>query len=235
MSYEPVKINKAALRKRVEKEVEQLKLAGRLYQFKEERRCKVCRQPELLPIIHRALSMGATITQIHKDIELYNNKLSKEDRISINSLYNHAKKHFTEDDTARVVYRRILEENARKQEIDYIDGVTNIITPEAFFETAMVRGYQTLVSESSFVDLKTGMEAATKVHQIRQEARDSQEIDDIIYKTNKIMEIIREVVPAEYWREITRRISEEENGSIDSEEVFDDVDEIEPDEDIESE
>ena len=79
------------------------------------------------------------------------------------------------------------------------------------------------------------MEAATKVHQIRQEARDSQEIEDIIYKTNKIMEIIREVVPAEYWREITRRISEEENGSIDSEEVFDDVDEIEPDEDIESE
>ena len=40
--------------------------------------------------------------------------------------------------------RDILERRARENQVDFVKGVATAITPMAFYETVMVKGYETL-------------------------------------------------------------------------------------------
>ena len=61
---------------------------------------------------------------------------------------------------AKATYRRILEQRAQENGVDFVKGVATAITPMAFFETVMVKGYETLVDSDTTVDVNTGMIAA---------------------------------------------------------------------------
>ena len=61
---------------------------------------------------------------------------------------------------AQATYRAILERRAQENGVDFVKGVATAITPMAFFETVMVKGYETLVDSGTKVDVSTGMIAA---------------------------------------------------------------------------
>ena len=64
---------------------------------------------------------------------------------------------------AKATYRRILERRAQENGVDFVKGVATAITPMAFFETVMVKGYETLVDSGTKVDVNTGMIAAGRL------------------------------------------------------------------------
>ena len=63
---------------------------------------------------------------------------------------------------AKAACRDILERRARENAVDYVDGVATALTPIAFFETFMVKSYETLVDSDTSVDVNTGIVAASR-------------------------------------------------------------------------
>ena len=67
---------------------------------------------------------------------------------------------------AKATYRRILERRAQENGVDFVNGVATAITPMAFFETVMVKGYETLVDSETKVDVNTGIVAAGRLQSL---------------------------------------------------------------------
>ncbi len=97
---------------------------------------------------------------ILRTLEQDNAKLDKRDRVTIDSIRHHTKRHFPVQNVARATYRAILERRAQENGVDFVKGVATAITPMAFYETVMVKGYETLVDSGTTVDVNTGMIAA---------------------------------------------------------------------------
>jgi len=73
---------------------------------------------------------------------------------------------------------RILERRAQENGVDFVKGVANAITPMAFYETVMVKGYETLVDPDTRVDVNTGMIAAARLQALPQHAEHGDHRDD---------------------------------------------------------
>ena len=58
---------------------------------------------------------------------------------------------------AEATYRQILERRAKENGIDFVNAVATAITPMAFYETVMAKGYETLVDSDTRIDVNTGM------------------------------------------------------------------------------
>ena len=54
---------------------------------------------------------------------------------------------------AKATYRDILERRARENAVDFVEGVATALMPIAFFETFMVKSYETLVDSDTRVDI----------------------------------------------------------------------------------
>ena len=67
---------------------------------------------------------------------------------------------------ARATYRAILERRAKANGVDFVKGVATAITPIAFFETVMVKSYETLVDSDTKVDVNTGIIAASRLQSL---------------------------------------------------------------------
>ena len=74
-----------------------------------------------------------------------NAELDKRDRVTIDSIRNHSARHFPVQNVAKATYREILERRAQENGVDFVEGVATALTPMAFFETVMVKRYETLV------------------------------------------------------------------------------------------
>ena len=68
--------------------------------------------------------------------------------MTIDSIRNHTTRHFRIQQVARATYREILERRAKANGVDFVEGVATAITPMAFLETVMVKGYETLVDRT---------------------------------------------------------------------------------------
>ena len=69
--------------------------------------------------------------------------LETADRVTIDSIRNRSTRHFPVQNVAKATYRRILERRAQENGVDFVTGVATAITPMAFYETVMVKGYET--------------------------------------------------------------------------------------------
>ena len=67
---------------------------------------------------------------------------------------------------AKATYRDILERRARENAVDFVEGVATALTPPAFFETFMVKSYETLVDSDTRVDVNTGIVAASRLQAV---------------------------------------------------------------------
>jgi hypothetical protein len=67
---------------------------------------------------------------------------------------------------ATATYRDILERRARENAVDFVEGVATALTPIAFLETFMVKGYETLVDSDTRVDVNTGIVAASRLQAV---------------------------------------------------------------------
>ena len=117
------------------------------------------------------LASGASYAQVVRAVAADNAELDKCDRVTIDSVRNHCGRHFPVQNVARATYRAILERRAKANGVDFVEGVATAITPIAFFETVMVKSYETLVDSDTKVDVNTGTVAAGRLQSLM-DARD---------------------------------------------------------------
>ena len=123
-------------------------------------RCRVCRNDVLRKKVNDMLAAGASYAMIVRAVAADNAELDKCDQVTVDSVRNHCARHFPVQSVAKATYREILERRAKANGVDFVEGVATAITPIAFFETIMVRAYETLVDPDTRVDVNTGMVAA---------------------------------------------------------------------------
>jgi hypothetical protein len=68
---------------------------------------------------------------------------------------------------AKATYRDILELRAKANGVDFVEGVATALTPIAFFETFMVKSYETLSTRTPGFDVNTGIVTASRLQAYR--------------------------------------------------------------------
>ena len=176
--------------------------------FHLEPRCRVCRNDQVRQKVNDMLTIGASYAMIWRALEEDNAKLDKRDRVTIDSIRNHCTRHFPVQSVARATYRDILERRATENSVDFIKGVATAITPMAFYETVMVRGYETLVDSDTKVDVNTGMIAACRLQALIDSRAGQPDWAHIMAQVNHIIEAVKSTVPRELWGEIVRKLDQ---------------------------
>jgi len=152
------------------------------------------------------LATGVSYAMILRALQKDNDHLDTPDRVTIDSIRNHTARHFPVQNVAKATYRRILERRAQENGIDFVKGVATAITPMAFFETVMVRGYETLVDPDTKVDVNTGMIAAGRLQALIDSRAGRTSMADILFKMDRIINAIHDTVPPELWEVILHKI-----------------------------
>jgi len=186
--------------------VESSELAALLRQLPLEPRCRVCRNDALRGKVNDLLAVGASYAMILRAIEDDNTKLDRRDKVSIDSIRNHTARHFPVQNVAKATYRAILERRAEENGVDFVNGVATAITPMAFYETVMAKGYETLVDPDTKVDVNTGMIAAGRLQALIESRASGTSMVDMRLKMDRIIRAIHSSVPEELWPEILRKL-----------------------------
>ena len=181
-------------------------LATRINGLPVEPRCRICRNDEMRRKVNALLSSGVSYAMVLRSLEQDNAKLDTRDRVTIDSIRHHTRRHFPVQNVARATYRAILERRAKENGVDFVKGVATAITPMAFFETVMVKGYETLVDSGTKVDVSTGMIAAARLQALIDSRAGRTSMADILFKMDRIINAIHDTVPPELWPEILRKI-----------------------------
>jgi hypothetical protein len=120
-------------------------LGKALDRFHLEPRCRVCRNDDMRTKVNELLAVGRSYAAIVRAVEADNAVLDSRDRVTIDSVRNHTRRHFPVQDAAKATYRQILERRAEQNGIDFANGVTTALTPMAFFEVVMLKAFESLI------------------------------------------------------------------------------------------
>ena len=85
----------------------------------------------------------------------------------------------------------------RENAVDFVNGVATAITPMAFYETVMVRAYETLVAEDTVVSVDQGAYAAKQLHELTRADAGVEQFARQQAEMNRILAAWREL-PARY-------------------------------------
>ena len=119
--------------------------------------------------------------------------------MTIDSVRNHTARHFPVQNVAKATYREILERRAKANGVDFVEGVATAITPIAFFETVMVKSYETLVDSNTKVDVNTGIVAAGRLQSLIDSRDYDHELLVMKVQMAAICAAVKSTVPQEMW------------------------------------
>ena len=187
----------------------------------------MCRNDLVRKKVNDLLATGASYAMVLRALGEDNAALDKGDRITIDSVRNHCGRHFPVQNVAKATYRRILERRAQENGVDFVKGVATAITPIAFFETVLVKSYETLVDSDTKVDVNTGIVAAGRLQSLIDSRDYSRDLLVMKVQLGQICDAVKSTVPQEMWAAIVEKLEELEQHpeALDvGEDGFDDAD-----------
>lgn len=194
-------------------------------EFHLEPRCRICRNDRVREMVNELLAGGASYAMVLRALGQEIVQSDKRDRVTIDSIRNHSVRHFPVQNVAKATYREILERRAKENGVDFAKGVATAITPLAFLESVMVKGYQTLVDPDTRVDVNTGMVAAGRLQALIDSRANELSMLEIRVQLNRVIEAVRSTVPQSMWSEISRQLHDAHRGlellEDDEDEAFD--------------
>ena len=113
----------------VQESVESMALASGINGSNLQPRCRICRNDDVRTKVNDLLATGASYAMVLRALGDVNATLEQRDRVTIDSIRNHAARHFPVQQVARATYREILERRAKENSVDFIEGVATAITP----------------------------------------------------------------------------------------------------------
>src|SRR5277367_5522 len=171
-------------------------------------RCRVCKNDNLRRKVNDQLSVGASYAQIVRALGEDNAKLAKCDRVTVDSVRRHCRRHFPIQSVARATYRDILERRARENQIDFVQGVATALTPFAYFEVVMNKAFRSLVDDRTEVSVETGLRAAEKLQSVLDGRELGADVLELKVQLGWIQAAVKSTVPEEMWGEIVEKLEE---------------------------
>ena len=216
----------------VQQQVDELRVAGKLYTFNPETRCRICCNQDSLELVNTLIAHGLTYTAIMNCLGPVNAARRKNNKITKASLYWHQKNHFNTQEPARAVYRQIMEDRAKEYELNFIEGTTTGVNAMSYLETMMVKAYKKLTDDNfDNVSVEMGMNAAVKLHDMTRKDAGLAEAAKAMNEMNRIINAVKETVPEKYFNEILARLEAGDTGGyVDAERVDEEAEEEENDE-----
>lgn len=213
-SQPPAKLD---IDKMVQKQVDELRVAGKLYTFNPETRCRVCQSQDSLDLVNTLMAHGLTYAAIMKCIKPINATRRKNNQITKASLYWHQKNHFNTQEPARAIYRQIMEDRAKEHEVNFIEGTTTGVNAMSYLETMMVKAYKKLTDDNfDNVSVDMGMNAAIKLHELTRKDAGLAEAAKAMNEMNRIIAAVKEVVPERYFNQILAVLDSGDNKVIEA-------------------
>jgi hypothetical protein len=173
-----------------------------------EGRCRVCQDEGSRKLVNRLLAHGLGYAEIVSLLEPINRARRKNNKISYNSVFHHAKKHFSIQEPAQALYRTILDSRAKEIEEDFAAGVGHHINHLSYLETMMVKGYAELTSEERNVSVEMGKDAAIRLAKFMKEDEGAQKTAEQMQQINRIIQVVKEVVPDKYFPMILAKLED---------------------------
>jgi len=137
-----------------------------LVPFHLEPRCRVCRTDDVRQAVNRMLAAGCSYAGIVRSLIVDNHELADDDRVSVDSVRNHARRHFRVQNLAQATYRETLQRRAHQNQIGTASGLATALTPMAFMEAVMAKSFIILADGDTEVPLETGLLAAQRLQAI---------------------------------------------------------------------
>ncbi len=190
----------------VQRELATLEVSGKLYQFKPESRCRICRDTEIKTAVNKMLAAGLTFYDILETLKPYNAQQAKNNQITQNSLYNHRTEHFAIDKAGVAVFRTIQEKRAQEYNQDFVEGTGTVINALSYLDTMQAKGYETLVNEQYIVDPVIGMQASVKLHELLAKQEGENEIAELRRKLNLFINAVKDTVPEKYFDSVVEKV-----------------------------
>lgn len=173
-----------------------------------EPRCRVCRNDEVREQVNTMLTSGASYASIARAVGNADTNSDRVDKVTVDSVRNHCARHFPVQNIARATYREILERRAKENAVDFVEGVASAITPMAFLETVMAKGYETLLDPDTKVDVTTAMNAATRLQALTDSRGVQRDLLEMKVQVNRIIDAVRSTVPESMWGDIVDKVNE---------------------------
>lgn len=174
-------------------------VGSRVNGFHLEPRCRVCRNDRVRTHVNDLLAAGSTYAGILRALGDVNAGLDPRDRVTIDSIRNHSNLHFPVQNAARATYRDILEHRAQENGRDFVNGLVTAITPMAFLETVVAKGYATLVDPATTVDVRTTITAASRLQELTDSRSGQSDLARAMVEMNRVIELVQNFVPRDRW------------------------------------
>lgn len=171
-----------------------------------EPRCHVCRDDAKRELVNGMLARGCSYAQIARSMVRPPGEPPLPLAVTVNSVRNHATRHFPVHNVAKAAYREIIERRAAQNRIDFVDGLATAVTPIAYLETIMVKAFGTLVDDATQVGVETGLRAAEKLHRMAGDVDPGAELIRLRVDVGRIIETIKATVPQPVMDEILRKL-----------------------------
>jgi hypothetical protein len=182
--------------------VDSVGLPSTINGFHLEPRCRVCRDDTVRTKVNDLLAVGSSYAMVLRAVGEDNAAEGKPDRVTIDSIRNHAARHFPVQQVARATYREIVERRAREARIDFENAVATALTPIAFYECAMNQAFQRLVNGNVDISVETGLRAAEKLQALIDAREAGVDTAAMLADMGRIVEVVRTFVPSERWPEV---------------------------------
>jgi hypothetical protein len=182
-------------------DVESVGVPARNSGFHREPRCRVCRNDEVRLKVNDLLARGSSYAMIVRALGEENATLDGH-RITLDSVRNHASRHFPVQNAAKATYREILERRAREAEIDFVNGVAPALTPMALYEVVMNEAFRRLVDGDVDISVDTGLRAAEKLQALTDARAGQADMAAMRAEMNRVIEVVRTFIPSERWPDV---------------------------------
>ena len=173
---------------------------GETFLYRAIPQCKVCTSgDEIRRYVDELLLYPKGYKEILKTIQPLEEKLGvePEDRVSYSSIRTHYRNHLPLD---KKQVREVIERQANKKNTSIIDADGTLLTPEAFYEVIVAKGFEDIVSGASRPTLSQTFQAMNIIQRMEEKEKSGYKPEVLVNQLNIILQAIRDVLPVE-WRE----------------------------------
>ena len=181
---------------------------GETYGYQRISQCKVCSSDEeIRRIIDTLLLFPKSYQDTLREARLLEERLDipEENRVSYHSIRNHYKNHLPLDKRA---VRDIVEKRAEIKGKKVIDAGGTLLTPEAFYEVVVLKGFEDIVSGLNRPTISQTMQAVNMLKRLEDQSQQEYKPEVLLNQLNMIVTAIREVLPPDMREAVFNKIEE---------------------------
>lgn len=160
-----------------------------------EPKCLVCNSPHR-HLVDKMLVAGMTYSEIERQFEFAGLKRR--------SISNHKDKHLGYEEAG---IRAIIEQEALAAQRNYEDGVSRVVTKNAYLEVALQKAYDALLTNATVVEPKDAVKIIEQLQKLQEQGH-GVALDELQLQLQMFIQAVKEVVAKEHWEIIVGRTAE---------------------------